>query len=86
MTEPEVPVPAVMRGYHQALRHDLPTLASAKNTPEGATRVFVHALKTLCTPTQWTQYLPVASAAATPDIWASIVAEVPSLEPVLAAH
>jgi len=26
---------------------------SAKNTPAGATRVVVHALKTVCTPAQW---------------------------------
>jgi hypothetical protein len=53
---------------------------SAKNTPAGATRVFVHVLKTLCTPAQWADYLPVVRAAAPPDIWASVIAEVPSLE------
>ena len=54
---------------------------SAKNTPAGATRVFVHALKTVCTPAQWADYLPVARGAAPADIWASVIAEVPSLEP-----
>jgi hypothetical protein len=53
---------------------------SAKNTPAGATRVFAHALKTLCTPTQWADYLPVVRRSASPDIWASVIAEVPSLE------
>lgn len=58
----------------------LSTFGSAKNTPEGATRVFVHALKTLCTPDQWAAYLPVARGAARPGVWASVTAEVPSLE------
>ena len=75
--------------FEHFVAHGVRSLAnfgSAKNTPEGATRVFVHALKTVCTPTQWAQYLPVARSAATPGIWASVVAEVPSLEPVPAAH
>ena len=54
---------------------------SAKNTPAGATRVFVHALKSVCTPAQWADYLPVARGAAPAEIWASVIAEVPSLEP-----
>ena len=53
---------------------------SAKNTPAGATRVFVHVLKTVCTPTQWAHYGPVARKAAAREIWAAVVAEVPSLE------
>ena len=53
---------------------------SAKNTPAGATRVFVHALKTVCTPMQWAAYLPVARRAAPPEIWSMVIAEVPSLE------
>ena len=53
---------------------------SAKNTPAGATRVFVHALKTVGTPTQWAASLPVARRAAPPEIWAMVVTEVPSLE------
>ena len=61
----------------------LASFGSAKNTSEGATRVFVHALKTVCTSAQWAQYLPVARAAATPGIWASVIAGVPSLEPSL---
>ena len=58
----------------------LSAFGSAKNTPVGATRVFVHALKTLCTPAQWAHYLPVARGAAPPEIWASVIADVPSLE------
>ena len=66
------------------MAHGVKSLAdhgSAKNTPVGATRVFVHALKTVCTPAQWARYLPVARNAAPPEIWAGVVAEVPSLEP-----
>jgi hypothetical protein len=59
----------------------LSTHGSAKNTPAGATRVFVHALKTVCTPAQWATYLPVARGAAPTEVWASVIAEVPSLEP-----
>jgi len=40
-----------------------------------------HALKTVCTPAQCGDYLLVARAAAPPEIWASVIAEVPSLEP-----
>ena len=58
----------------------LSAFGSAKNTPVGATRVFVHALKTLCTPAQWAHYLPVARGAAPPEIWAGVIADVPSLE------
>jgi hypothetical protein len=58
----------------------LSTYGSSKNTPAGATRVFVHALKTVCTPAQWARYRPVACAAAAPGIWAAVLAEVPSLE------
>jgi hypothetical protein len=58
----------------------LSTFGSAKNTPVGATRVFMHALKALCTPTQWAKYGPVARQAMAPEIWAGVVAEVPSLD------
>ena len=58
----------------------LATYGSAKNTPVGATRVFVHSLKTICTTAQWTQYLPVVRDAAPPEIWAGVLAEVPSLQ------
>jgi hypothetical protein len=58
----------------------LATWGSAKNSPAGATRVFVHALKTLCTPAQWQRYLPLARRAAPPAVWAAVLAEVPSLE------
>jgi hypothetical protein len=70
-------------GFEHFVAHGVQSLAawgSAKNTPVGATRVFVHALKTVCTPTQWSQYLPVARSAAPPEIWAGVLAEVPSLE------
>ena len=58
----------------------LSKFGSAKTTPVAATRVFVHALKTVCTPARWASYLPVVRTAAPPDIWAGVVAEVPSLE------
>jgi len=70
-------------GFEHFVAHGVQSLAafgSAKNTPAGATRVFVHALKTVCTPAQWAQYVPVARRAAGPAIWATVVAEVPSLE------
>jgi hemerythrin HHE cation binding domain-containing protein len=70
-------------GFENFVAHGVRSLAahgSAKNTPAGATRVFVHSLKTVCTPAQWAQYLPVARSAAPPEIWAAVVAEVPSLE------
>ena len=70
-------------GFEHFVAHGVQSLAawgSAKNTPVGATRVFVHALKTVCTSTQWSQYLPVARNAAPPEIWAGVLAEVPSLE------
>ncbi len=71
-------------GFEHFVAHGVQSLAaygSAKNTPAGATRVFVHALKTICTPAQWAHYLPVARHAAPPALWAAVVAEVPSLEP-----
>jgi len=58
---------------------------STKNSPAGATRVFVHALKTVCTPEQWSRYLPIARNAMPASIWASVIAEVPSLMPAAAA-
>jgi hypothetical protein len=70
-------------GFEHFVTHGVRSLAthgSAKNTPVGATRVFVHSLKTVCTPAQWRQFLPVARDAATPEIWAAVLAEVPSLE------
>lgn len=42
-------------GFEDFVAHGVKSLAaygSAKNTPIGATRVFVHALKTVCTPAQ----------------------------------
>ena len=70
-------------GFEHFVAHGVESLAtygSAKNTPEVATRVWVHALKAVCSPEQWAAYLPIARAAAPPSIWAIIVAEVPSLE------
>ena len=70
-------------GFEHFVAHGVQSLAtfgSAKNTPAGATRVFVHALKTVCTPAQWAHYLPVAREAAAPDVWAAVLAEVPSLD------
>lgn len=70
-------------GFEHFVAHGVASLAtygSAKNTPAGATRVWLHALKSVCSPEQWAVYLPIARAAAPPSIWALIVAEVPSLE------
>ena len=70
-------------GFEHFVAHGVASLAthgSGKNTPAGATRVFVHSLKTVCSPEQWATYLPIARAAAPPSVWALIVAEVPSLE------
>jgi len=70
-------------GFEHFVAHGVQSLAthgSAKNTPAVATRVWVHALKTVCSPEQWAAYLPIARAAAPAPLWASIVAEVPSLE------
>ncbi|MDR7268750.1 hypothetical protein J2X20_001379 [Pelomonas saccharophila] len=70
-------------GFDHLVAHGVASLAafgSTKNTPAGATRVFVQALKAVCTPEQWTRYLPIARAAAAPAVWAAVLAEVPSLE------
>jgi hypothetical protein len=70
-------------GFEHFVAHGVQSLAthgSTKNTPAGATRVFVHALKTVCTSAQWARYLPVARSAAPPDVWMAVLAEVPSLE------
>jgi len=70
-------------GFEHFVSHgvrSLATFGSGKNTPAGATRVWLHSLKTICTPAQWAQYLPIARAAAPADVWAAVVAEVPSLE------
>lgn len=65
----------------------LATRGSTHNSPVGATRVFLHALKATCTSAQWARYLPLARRAATPAIWSGVLAEVPSLEelPAMAA-
>jgi hypothetical protein len=70
-------------GFDHFVAHGVQSLAtygSAKNTPAGATRVFVHALKSVCTAGQWDRYLPIARRAAPPDVWEAVLAEVPSLE------
>jgi hypothetical protein len=69
-------------GFEDFLAHGVASLAafgSTKNSPAGATRVFVHSLKTVSTPAQWVRFQPVVRLAAGPDIWAAVTAEVPSL-------
>jgi hypothetical protein len=69
--------------FDHFVAHGVRSLAawgSTKNTPVGATRVFVQALKAVCTPAQWARYLPLARAAAPAGVWAGVLAEVPSLE------
>jgi hypothetical protein len=69
-------------GFKHLVAHGVASLAafgSTKNSPVGATRVFVHSLKTVCTPEQWARYGPVARSAAPVDVWAAVLAEVPSL-------
>ena len=58
----------------------LSTFGSGRNTPVGATRVFLQSLKSVSTPEQWRRYLPIARDAASPDVWTAILSEVPSLE------
>jgi len=70
-------------GFEHFVAHGVASLAaygSTRNAPAVATRVWVHALKAVCSPEQWAAYLPIARAAAPPSVWAAIVAEVPSLE------
>lgn len=70
-------------GFDHLVGHGVASLAafgSTKNSPAGATRVFVHSLKAVCTPAQWARYLPIARRAAPPEVWAAVLAEVPSLE------
>lgn len=70
-------------GFEHFVEHGVRSLAthgSTKNPPAVATRVWVHALKAVCSPEQWAAYLPIARAAATASVWAAVVAEVPSLE------
>ena len=70
-------------GFEHFVAHGVGSLAthgSTRNAPAVATRVWLHALKAVCSPEQWAAYLPVARAAATPSVWAAVVAEVPSLE------
>lgn len=75
-------------GFEHFVAHGVASLAthgSAKNSPAGATRVFVHALKTVCTPAQWARYLPIARGAAPDEVWAAVATEVPSLEAIEAS-
>ena len=70
-------------GFDTFVAHGVASLAafgSTKNSPAGATRVFAHSLKTVCTPAQWADLLPVVRSAAGPQVWSAVVAEVPSLE------
>lgn len=69
-------------GFEAFVAHGVASLSaygSTKNTPAGATRVFVHSPKTVCTPAQWALFLPVARKAAPPEVWAAVITEVPSL-------
>ncbi|CAM3951670.1 hypothetical protein [Roseateles saccharophilus] len=69
-------------GFEDFIAHGVASLAaygSAKNSPAGATRVFVHSLKTVSTPAQWVRFQPIVCAAAGADVWAAVTAEVPSL-------
>ena len=71
--------------FDHFVAHGVKSLAafgSTKNTPVGATRVFLHSLKTVSTPAQWQRFLPIARSAAPPQVWAGVLAEVPSLETV----
>lgn len=54
--------------------------AAMENGVPGATRVFVHALKTVCTAGQWARCLPLARQAAAAGVWAAVLDQVPSLE------
>jgi len=70
-------------GFDHSVAHGVKSLAafgSTKHTPAVATRVFVHSLKSVCSPEQWARYLPIARGAAPASVWATVVAEVPSLE------
>ena len=70
-------------GFDHFVAHGVRSLAtygSTKNTPAGATRVFVQALKSVCDAAQWDRYLPIARRAAPPEVWEAVLAEVPSLE------
>ena len=72
-------------GFGHFVAHGVKSLAtygSTRNPPAIATRVWLHALKAVCTPEQWTSYLPIARGAAPPSLWAMILAEVPSLDAV----
>jgi hypothetical protein len=70
-------------GFDTFVAHGVASLAafgSTKNSPTGATRVFVHSLKAVCSTAQWAQLLPTVRSAAGAPVWAAVVAEVPSLE------
>ena len=69
-------------GFEAFIAHGVASLAafgSTKNTPIGATRVFVHSLKAVSTPAQWAQFLPVVRRTAGPEVWGAVIMEVPSL-------
>jgi hypothetical protein len=70
-------------GFDHFVRHGVESLAahgSGKNTQAGATRVFLHSLKSVSSPEQWAEYRAIARGAAPAEIWSAVVAEVPSLE------
>ena len=69
-------------GMEHFLAHGVQSLSrhgSARNTPEVATRVFVHAAQSIFSPEQWARFGPVMRDAAPPALWAGLVAEVPAL-------
>jgi hypothetical protein len=57
----------------------LATWGSSKNSPIGATPVFLQVLKATCTPAKWSRYPPLARGAPPPAVWSGAMAEVPSL-------
>lgn len=73
--------------FDRHVTHGVESLAahgSTRNTPAGATRVYLHSLKSVCTPAQWSRCLQLARDAAPPGIWAAVLAEVPNLESMAA--
>jgi hypothetical protein len=69
-------------GFDDFLVHGVKSLSrygSSGNTPEVATRVFVHAIHSGCTPDQWARLLPLVKGAMPALVWRAVVAEVPSL-------
>lgn len=71
-------------GFAHFLAHGVRSLAaygSARNPAAVATRVFLHSLQTVSGPEHWATLLPIARAAAPPDLWQAVLAECPALDP-----